>query len=61
MRPWRPGSASRSSSCGAWSRLKREILDSGEILESSPKSEAGKITVSLPEPLAVELQIHLDA
>jgi integrase len=42
-------------------RRKRQILDSGEILESSPKSEAGKRTVSLPEPLVVEIQLHLDA
>jgi integrase len=42
-------------------RRKRQILDSGEILEGSPKSEAGKRTVSLPGPLTVELQTHLDA
>jgi integrase len=41
-------------------RRKRQILDSGEVLENAPKSEAGTRTVSLPEPLVVELRTHLD-
>lgn len=42
-------------------RRKRQILDSGEVLESSPKSEAGRRTVSLPGPLVTELRAHLDS
>lgn len=40
-------------------RLKRQQLDSGEIIENEPKSEAGKRTVALPEPLIDELRMHL--
>ena len=40
-------------------RRKRQQLDSGEIVESEPKSEAGKRTVALPEPLIIELRAHL--
>jgi integrase len=40
-------------------RRKRQQLASGEIIESEPKSEAGKRTVALPEPLVDELRAHL--
>ena len=40
-------------------RRKRQQLDSGEIIESEPKSEAGKRTVALPDPLVDELRSHL--
>ena len=42
-------------------RRKRQQLDSGEIIESEPKSEAGKRTVALPEPLIDELRGHMVA
>ena len=42
-------------------RRKRQQLDSGEIIESEPKSEAGKRTVALPEPLVDELRGHMVA
>lgn len=42
-------------------RRKRQQLDSGEIVESEPKSEAGRRTVALPEPLVDELRGHLAA
>ena len=42
-------------------RRKRQQLDSGEIVESEPKSEAGKRTVALPEPLVDELRAHMVA
>ena len=38
---------------------KRQQLDSGEIIESEPKSQAGKRTVALPGPLVEELRTHL--
>jgi len=41
-------------------RRKRQILDSGAILENAPKTQAGRRAVSLPEPLVVELRTHLD-
>ena len=41
-------------------RRKRQTLDSGEILEGDPKSEAGRRTVSVPEQLVEELRAHLD-
>jgi integrase len=40
-------------------RRMRQQLDSGEIIENEPKSEAGKRTVALPEPLVDELREHL--
>ena len=40
-------------------RRKRQQLDSGEIIEGPPKSEAGKRTVALPEPLIESLRDHL--
>jgi integrase len=42
-------------------RRKRQQLDTGEIIENEPKSEAGKRTVALPEPLVDSLRMHLDA
>jgi integrase len=41
-------------------RRKRQTLDSGEILESAPKSEAGRRSISLPMPLVAELRWHLE-
>jgi integrase len=41
-------------------RRKRQILDSGAILENAPKTQAGRRAVSLPEPLVAELRSHLD-
>jgi integrase len=41
-------------------RRKRQQLDSGAILENAPKSKAGRRSVSLPEPLVIELKSHLD-
>ena len=40
-------------------RRKRQQLDSGEIIEGAPKSEAGKRTVALPGPLVDVLRAHL--
>ena len=40
-------------------RRKRQQLDSGEVIEGPPKSEAGKRTVALPEPLVETLRVHL--
>jgi integrase len=40
-------------------RRKRQQLDSGEIIENEPKSEAGKRTVALPDTLVEELRTHL--
>jgi integrase len=40
-------------------RRKRQQLDSGEIIEGPPKSEAGKRTVALPVPLVEVLRDHL--
>jgi integrase len=40
-------------------RRKRQQLDSGEILENEPKSEAGKRTVALPDTLVEELRTHV--
>lgn len=40
-------------------RRKRQQLDSGEIIEGPPKSEAGKRTVALPEPVVEALRDHL--
>jgi integrase len=40
-------------------RRKRQQLDSGEVIEGPPKSEAGKRTVALPEPLVESLRDHL--
>ena len=40
-------------------RRKRLRLASGEVIEGTPKSEAGKRTVALPAPLVVELGEHL--
>jgi Phage integrase family len=40
-------------------RRKRQQLDSGEVIEGPPKSEAGKRTVALPEPLVEALRDHL--
>jgi integrase len=40
-------------------RRKRQQLDSGEIIENEPKSDAGKRTVALPEPLVNELRAHM--
>lgn len=40
-------------------RRKRQQLDSGEVIEGPPKSEAGKRTVALPEPLVEVLHDHL--
>lgn len=41
-------------------RRKRQILDSGAVLENAPKTQAGRRVVSLPEPLMAELRTHLD-
>ena len=41
-------------------RRKRQVLDSGAVLENAPKTRAGRRTVSLPQPLVDELRIHLD-
>lgn len=41
-------------------RRKRQILDSGAILENAPKPQAGRRAVSLPEPLVAELHTHLE-
>jgi len=41
-------------------RRKRQILDSGLVLENAPKSQAGRRVVTLPEPLVVELRLHLE-
>lgn len=40
-------------------RRKRLRLASGEVIEDNPKSEAGKRTVALPQPLVDELERHL--
>lgn len=40
-------------------RRKRLRLASGEVIEDSPKSDAGTRTVALPAPLVVELKQHL--
>ena len=40
-------------------RRKRQQLDSGEVVEGPPKSEAGRRTVALPEPLVDTLRQHL--
>jgi integrase len=40
-------------------RRKRQQLDSGEVIEGPPKSEAGRRTVALPEPLVDALREHL--
>jgi integrase len=40
-------------------RRKRQQLDSGEVIEGPPKSQAGKRTVALPEPLVDALREHL--
>jgi integrase len=40
-------------------RRKRQQLDSGEVIEGPPKSEAGKRTVAMPEPLVDALREHL--
>jgi integrase len=40
-------------------RRKRQQLNSGEVIEGPPKSEAGKRTVALPEPLVEALRDHL--
>jgi integrase len=42
-------------------RRKRQILDSGVVLENAPKSQAGRRVVTLPEPLVVELRLHLES
>jgi integrase len=41
-------------------RRKRQILDSGAVLENAPKTQVGRRAVSLPEPLVAELRTHLD-
>jgi integrase len=41
-------------------RRKRQILDSGAVLENAPKTQAGRRVVSLPEPLVAELRTHLE-
>ncbi len=40
-------------------RRKRLLLASGEVIENSPKSEAGRRRVALPKPLVEELERHL--
>ena len=40
-------------------RRKRQQLDSGEVIEGPPKSEAGRRTVALPGPLIDSLRVHL--
>ena len=40
-------------------RRKRLLLASGEVIENSPKSEAGRRRVALPKPLVQELERHL--
>ncbi len=40
-------------------RRKRLRLASGEVIEDNPKSDAGRRTVALPEPLVTELEQHL--
>jgi integrase len=40
-------------------RRKRQQLDSGEVIEGPPKSEAGRRTVALPEPLVDALREHV--
>lgn len=42
-------------------RRKRQQLDSGEVIEGPPKSEAGRRTVHLPAPLVDALRAHLKA
>jgi len=41
-------------------RRKRQVLDSGVVVENAPKTQAGRRAVSLPQPLVEELWIHLD-
>jgi len=41
-------------------RRKRQVLDSGAVLENAPKTRAGRRVVSLPQPLVEELRTHLE-
>jgi integrase len=41
-------------------RRKRQVLDSGAVLENAPKTRAGRRAVSLPQPLVEELRTHLE-
>jgi hypothetical protein len=41
-------------------RRQRLRLASGDVIEDGPKSEAGRRTVAIPEPLAKERRDHLD-